>query len=107
MSAEVLPFKPRAEAAVPHLQGEAVCVVCSHEWKADIAVGGAVNSMECEVCHSMKGVFKRFVQYTDLPQWRCGACSGILFTAILIGDAPTVACASCGDLRNAIDLFNR
>lgn len=77
MSAAVLPFKPRL-AETPHLQGVAVCVACGHEWHAAIPVCGAVNSMECEGCGAMKGVYS----------------------------TPTVACASCGELRNAIDLFN-
>lgn len=108
MSAVVLPFKPRT-AETPHLQGAAICVACGHEWQAVIPVGGAVNSMECEGCGAMKGVYKRFVCYEAFPQWQCGQCQGELFTAILIGSTPTVACvacASCGELRNAIDLFN-
>ena len=106
MTATVLPFKAKPIEA-PHLQGDAVCVACGHEWKANIQVGGAVNTMECEVCHSMKGIFKRFVQYTNLPQWHCAPCGGMLFTALLIDDVPTIACAACGELRNAVDLFNR
>ena len=83
-----------------------MCVACGHEWHAAIPVGGECHAMECERCGSMKGVFKRFVRYEEFPQWHCGQCHGELFTAILIDQTPTVACASCGELRNAIDLFN-
>lgn len=64
--------------------------------------------LECPRCHSSKGVLRQFVQYTDVSSWHCNACQSFLFSIILAkGDVPTLACACCGKLTNAIDVFNK
>lgn len=55
----------------------------------------------------MKGIFTKFVAYADVPNWRCSACEGFMFTVLLLEDTPTLACIGCGVLRNAIDLWNK
>lgn len=63
--------------------------------------------MTCPKCTSHKGVLTRFALYTDVPSWGCNKCSGFLFSAFLAkGDVPMLACACCGELLNALDLFN-
>lgn len=102
MSGEVIPFERKS----PHLHGAALCLACGHEWVGVQPVGNKGDTLDCTKCGSAKGVFKRFVAYSGHPQWQCKACTGWLFTAILIQEVPTVACATCGELRNAMDLFN-
>lgn len=106
MSAVVLPFVQRA-VSDPHLVGDAICAACGAEWAAVLPVGSsAVHAMECTHCGANKGLLKHFVRYDECPQWSCEKCNGGIFTAILFGNTPATACASCGHLRNAIDLFN-
>lgn len=104
----VVPFaRKEQEPAQPdnHLKGEAVCAACAHWWVAVQPVGGSTE-LECPRCHAQRGVFKHFVEY-DRPRWSCTTCTGFLFTAILVDDTPCIACANCGELTNAIDLFNK
>lgn len=107
--AEILAFPTKKE---PTLTGPAVCLACGENWQAVCPVGSPVNNpddratLECPRCHALKGVFTRFVQYTDVPSWHCTACQGFLFSAILAQNVPTLACAACGHLINALDLFN-
>lgn len=86
------------------LTGSAVCSACAHEWAA-VADLGHNTPMECPQCHAMKGVFKHFIVYSKHLRWACHVCDGYLLTAILIENTPTIACATCGELRNALDLF--
>lgn len=104
--ADVIPFQRPAppERTEPRLIGPAQCLACGHEWRASVPVGCG-DALECEVCHACKGVLKNFVKY-DEPAWHCLDCNGYLFTLLLLKDVPTVACATCGTLRNALDLWN-
>lgn len=96
----------------PHMQGEARCLACGHEWQAVAPVGTKVHNiddsvtMTCPACDASKGVMKHFVQLSWAPSWHCNSCNGFLFSAVLIKSTPTLACASCGNLINALDLFN-
>lgn len=112
MSGEVIPFR-RPEPSEPTQEGAAVCLSCAHEWVAVVPVGtpvnapGEVSGLECPKCHSLKGVMKRFLVYDKCPTWHCEKCTSFLFTIFQASDGtPCVGCACCGNLRNAIDLFN-
>lgn len=119
MPGEVLPFlrRPNAAAAPGEvtMTGEAVCLSCEHSWQAVLEPGTAsVNSrgdhpgLECPACHSLKGVLKHFVHYSESPNWHCLRCQSFVFSIILAkNDQPCVACACCGNLSNALDLFNK
>mgnify|MGYP000854651693 CR=1 FL=1 len=112
----IIPFGRKAEGDSEKegwLNGEAVCLSCAHGWTAVAPRGAPANAPDaegglgCPACHSFKGVFRRFVQYTDCPSWHCVHCRGFLFSIILAkGDVPTLACGSCGALTNALDVFN-
>ena len=115
--AEILPFerpKPSDEDK-PHIQGEVVCGACEHVFRGVAPVGdkhtvrdgGCLSlSFECPKCHAKKGIFSEFVQYEKAPTWHCECCRGWLFSVILAKDVPCIVCANCGQMRNAIDLFN-
>lgn len=106
--ADIYSFKkrePEPPKHDPHLQGPAVCLVCKHQWEAVAPVGTDAATLECPECHAFKGAFTRYVQH-NAPAWCCEKCDGQLFMIMLVDDAPSVACASCGNMRNAIDLFN-
>lgn len=97
-----------------HMRGDAVCLACGHKWLAAAPVGTVASmpsddrvTLECEKCGAAKGVFTKFVQYTDIPSWHCLSCNGFLFSILLIKDVPSCACASCGSIFNALDLFNK
>lgn len=87
------------------MQGPAVCLACKHQWEAVSEVGVDAATLECPSCHAAKGAFMKYVQH-DAPAWCCEKCDSSLFMILLIKDTPSVACASCGELRNALDLFN-
>lgn len=88
-----------------HLQGEAKCLGCGVLWRA-VVPAGTNQPFECLQCGATKAIFTKFVQL-DAKLWCCIACEGIYFNIALIDDVPTVACIGCGELRNAIDLFNK
>lgn len=109
----MIPFR-RPEPSEPMVHGEAVCLSCGHEWIAVVPTGSAVNApadvagLECSQCHSLKGVLKKFTVYSDCPTWHCTYCNSFLFTIFQAKDGtPCVGCACCGNVRNAIDLFNK
>ena len=105
MTDNVIPFRRKEIAEVGHLNGPALCLACRHEWVGVAPVG--TQELECPSCKSMKGIFTKFVAYADVPNWRCSACEGFMFTVLLLEDTPTLACIGCGVLRNAIDLWNK
>lgn len=118
MTAAVLPFGRRkddgekpieTETGGPHLRGPARCLGCSHEWQGLAPVGiEDPAGLECPSCSALKGVFLHFVSYSDCPNWKCLRCNSFLFSLILAkGDVPTLACCCCGNLMNALDLFNK
>jgi hypothetical protein len=111
-------FEPRRpqEPDNPHAQGEVVCGACEHRFRGVAKVGdpgssrdvGQGEGFECPRCHARKGIFSEFVTYSKAPTWHCECCRGWLFCIILAADGtPCVQCANCGQLRNAIDLFNK
>ena len=112
---EIRRFAPKpANDEEPSLSGEAVCLSCAHTWQAVTTRGAPVNSvdgdpgLECPACTSTKGVMRHFVQYTDVSSWHCTTCQSFLFSIILAKDnTPCLACACCGKLSNAIDVFNK
>lgn len=113
----VIPFRSRTpveppESANTHMSGPAVCLSCAHEWTMVAPSGTPVNAvgdqpgLECPACGSFKGVSKYFTRHVDCPSWRCTVCGSFIFSAILAhGDVPCLACACCGNLTNALDLF--
>lgn len=118
----VIPFGRRPEKPGegeepkdPHLCGEAFCLSCAKTWTAVTPTGSPVNvpdeealGLECPACGSEKGVLRRFVMYEDVKIWHCQQCRGVLWSLILAkGDVPCVSCACCGNLVNALDLFNK
>ena len=87
------------------LSGRAICSHCNHKWIGVAPVGGSTQ-LQCPKCLTEKGALVAHVVYQDVPQFGCTKCSGWLFTAILANDdTPCVACANCGNLINALDLF--
>lgn len=106
---------PQKTSEQPAMRGEAVCLACSHTWLA-VAPTGTVAwgsgddrlTLQCPACSARKGVYRHFVQYVDCKSWHCQKCSGFLFSIILAkGDVPVCACAACGELFNALDIFNK
>lgn len=88
--AEIIQFvKSEAEDETPHLSGEAVCMLCGHEWVAVVPVGTVW--LECSECHSMKGHLKYAVQ-RDGNEWCCG-CGNGLFRVTPDG----YYCPNCGE----------
>lgn len=121
MGAEIIPFgrkvpapnEATAEDERPHLSGEAVCGFCNHVWVA-IRPTGEIDKpppnelyLECPACHAYKGVFRRFVGYSDCPSWTCLSCGRHLFTIVIAkGETPCVVCVECGFWTHAMDIFN-
>lgn len=110
-------FEPRKageEPEDPHYTGQALCLACGHEWVAVQRVGTLAampaqdrTALQCPVCTACRGVLLHHVIYSKCLAFACGACQGQLFTIILAGDGgPCTACAACGTLRNAMDLFD-
>lgn len=87
------------------MHGKATCLACGHKW-VGVAPVGTDSPLQCSACGAEKGVFDHFVKY-DAPAWHCESCNGYLFTLMLAQDVPCVACATCGNMRNAIDLWNK
>jgi hypothetical protein len=96
---DILPFQPRlAETKEakdggdgPHLEGEAICGACHHEWRA-VSPTGTV-SLECPKCNRMWGTFKHQVE--PETAWHC-KCGEWLFWL-----TPTGAmCRRCGIRSN-------
>lgn len=113
--ADIIPFGRPAKGdpeAEGWLNGNAICIGCRHKWvqvtrRGDPAVNANESGLECPGCGSFKGMLQRFVCYKDCQQWSCHLCEGSLFSIILAkGDVPCLACASCGNLTNAVDVFN-
>jgi hypothetical protein len=84
------------------LTGPAMCCACDHRWTAVAPTGAA--PLECPSCSSRRGVFMNHVRY-ERPTFLCHSCQGGLFSLIMVDDTPCAACAGCGQLTNAIDLF--
>ena len=40
----------------PHAQGPAVCLACSHRWRA-VVPAGFEDPIECPACHEMSGLW--------------------------------------------------
>lgn len=95
MSADVIPFAPRAKNPAPggpqHSSGPAFCLQCAHEWEA-VAETGAVQ-LECPSCKTMKGLFKypSFFGSPDTLIRTCG-CGNQLFYITPQGHL----CPNCG-----------
>ncbi len=53
MPAEIVSLAAAREERTPHMQGEARCAACGHEWQAVAPVG--THEMECPACGSIKG----------------------------------------------------
>lgn len=61
---------------------------------------------QCPSCWAMKGVMEQFVVFDQYPVFSCTRCDGAFWTAILHDNrSPCLACAECGHLINALDLF--
>jgi hypothetical protein len=55
----------------PHLSGIAKCLQCGHEWEAVAPVGSA-SCLECENCHTYKGVMKGLASPDVMYMCNCG-----------------------------------
>ncbi len=73
MTCEVLDLSKHKEENSRHLAGEAVCLVCRHEW-VGVAKMGSVF-LECPDCKVLKGVFKNPVEPLsgEVCQCDCGS----------------------------------
>lgn len=89
----------------PHVHGEVLCHACGHKW-IGVAPEGAQPPFECLQCHSIKGMFTKFFQNVSHPTWHCSVCNGFLVSIYNHSGTPVVLCATCGETRNAIDLWN-
>jgi len=79
----------------PHMDGEAKCIQCGHEW-AHVAPLGSDPWFECPSCGLMKGAFK----YNCEPEvfWQCN-CKNTLF---VLGNTGIV-CTLCGLYQEGYD----
>jgi transcription elongation factor Elf1 len=103
LAARRKPVEPEA----PYLRGDAFCLACGHEWLAVAPIGTDTSKLECSVCHASRGVFKHHVVYANTQSWTCAACQGFLFALFLhpTTNTPSLACAGCGSVTDAIHAF--
>ena len=85
---EVIDIEKAKLAKMPHIIGEAYCIVCKNKWTA-ICPSGVVW-LECPDCRSMKGLLK-YPCSRQGPVWIC-ECSNYLFEVTPEG----ILCPNCG-----------
>lgn len=74
----------------PHLQGQARCLACRHEWQAVAPIG--TFDLECPSCGLMRGAWTfPVVAPAGTVVWRCRCgCEHMFVTPV------NVMCAGCG-----------
>ena len=85
----VVSLDDKRAGRMPHLSGEARCMLCGKEWVAVAPVG--TPWLECPECHSEKGYMKFQVQRTG-SEWICN-CGNDLFRVTPDG----YYCPNCGE----------
>jgi len=86
--ADIIDLSKERNDRLPHLSGEARCMLCGKEWVAVAPVG--TPWLECPECHSEKGYMKFHVQRTG-SEWICN-CGNDLFRVTPDG----YYCPNCG-----------
>lgn len=72
-----------------HLQGDAICAACKHEWVAVAPIGTV--ELECPNCHTWKGLFANPVAPFSEVVYECD-CGGQIFFITPDG----ASCYVCG-----------
>lgn len=91
MSDNIVEFKPRdADETERHLEGDARCVCCGHNWVAVAPIGE--SQLQCPECETFKGVFVNPVVPRHESMWTCD-CGCDLFYVSPEG----LTCYQCGD----------
>lgn len=89
--ADVIDLSKKRLEASAHVEGDAFCSACNHEWHGIWPIGEV--DLKCPSCHTMRGKHK----FDIAPQpgtklWTCIACDNQLFNLL-----PTrVHCPGCG-----------
>lgn len=98
MTGEVVPFA-RPERDDLHLDGEALCIGCRHEWVAVAPVG--VWQLDCPSCGATKGIWRYPVggQEGDYV-FHCN-CGCEALTAYFHKGLFRLKCMSCGTEQSA------
>lgn len=87
----VIPFRNREE---PHMDGDAKCIGCGHQWHAVAPVG--VWQLECPSCETMKGVFQHPVGAMDGDLLFACVCGCEALTAYQRAGRFWLRCMACG-----------
>lgn len=76
----------------PHIQGNATCLSCRHDWQV-VAEAGE-TCFTCPECGLTKGVMNQVIA----PEiyWECGSCQNAFFMVSPDG----CVCSCCGTLQN-------
>lgn len=88
--AEIISLAERK--ADPHISGEAICLVCRHEFVSVAPV--VVVMLTCPRCDVQKAVMK-YPCVRDAPRWECH-CGNNLFHVTKDG----YYCPNCGDWQH-------
>lgn len=79
--------KELAEANGPHIEGQVICLNCKHKWHAIAPVG--TNHLECNRCHTLRGVWINPLIPKVSLQCHCGNMHFIVVPTMKL------ICASC------------
>ena len=102
MSAQIIPFQPRAEEPEGrHWTGPAKCVGCGHRWVAVAPVGTVW--LDCPSCLSPKGhAHHAFAAPDGAAVLVCNTCPSEALEAYIHAGRAYVMCMGCGaDLTEA------
>lgn len=79
---------------IPHLEGEAHCLACKHQWEATAPIGAFW--LECPECHTVRGCFRRHISVPEgMERFACGKCDVQIFFVMRKG----IKCLGCATVH--------